>query len=428
MASRHPLSLGRTVLGIAPQEATIATALRYAGYKCAAFVAGNPYLTARYGYDQGFDEFHDFMDAAVPTGSPSDEASAVSQLNRWVERLSHRSRLTGASYDELYFWYCQWRTSRKETSLDDLRRYPAADVLMQRAIAWVKGLAEERFFLWIHLMDPHHPYYPPQEALSAVGASAVTARRARFLNAFWNRGDIGPTRWHRFRDDIITLYDAGIYWADKQIGRLVDTLRDIGRWDETAIAVTADHGEEFLEHGVRYHSPVHLPEELIQVPLLIRSPATRSSQIGEVFSHVDLAPTLLECVGTAVPETFIGSSRWTEISTGQMSAEPAVIECLDGCNNPFQMKDRLRPRLLAVRDHEHKLVIRFGENGDTMSSIKKQSEDPTTSKGLAEKKRAQFLRKAAAHLRASHNRKAEPELRARARELRYEIASERERS
>src|SRR5690349_6801572 len=57
MASRYPLGLGREVLGIAPGEATIATALQEAGYETAAFIAGNPYLGARYGYDEGFRVF-----------------------------------------------------------------------------------------------------------------------------------------------------------------------------------------------------------------------------------------------------------------------------------------------------------------------------------------------------------------------------------
>ena len=57
MASRYPLALGRDVVGIAPQETTLATALHHAGYATAAFLAGNPYLSSRFGYDQGFDTF-----------------------------------------------------------------------------------------------------------------------------------------------------------------------------------------------------------------------------------------------------------------------------------------------------------------------------------------------------------------------------------
>ena len=62
MASRYPLALGREVLGIAPHEVTLATLLRDAGFTTAAFLAGNPYLSPRFGYEQGFETFRDFLD------------------------------------------------------------------------------------------------------------------------------------------------------------------------------------------------------------------------------------------------------------------------------------------------------------------------------------------------------------------------------
>ena len=131
MASRHPLALGRDVLGIAPHERTLATALRDAGHTTAAFLAGNPYLTSRSGYDQGFDIFHDFMDSGFPgesalSGLPA--TKRLSNLNRRIQADSRRTHLTAVAYDELYFWYCQWRSGRQNLSMDILRRYPAADV------------------------------------------------------------------------------------------------------------------------------------------------------------------------------------------------------------------------------------------------------------------------------------------------------------
>src|SRR5580700_1921838 len=57
LASRYPLALGRDLLGLAPNEPTLASVLHKTGYATAAFVAGNPYLGRRFGYDQGFDAF-----------------------------------------------------------------------------------------------------------------------------------------------------------------------------------------------------------------------------------------------------------------------------------------------------------------------------------------------------------------------------------
>ena len=72
LASRYPLALGRDILGIAPNEQTISSALKDAGYRTAAFVAGNPYLSSRFGYNQGFETFHDFLNAIPDGDRPGD--------------------------------------------------------------------------------------------------------------------------------------------------------------------------------------------------------------------------------------------------------------------------------------------------------------------------------------------------------------------
>ena len=261
LASRYPLSLGRDILGIAPNESTITTVLQQSGYKTAAFLAGNPYLSPRFGYDVGFDTFQDFLgptpseESALPVSA---EQKRPSDVNRFVQSASRRTRLTAGAYDELYFWYCQWRSARENLSMTALRRYPAADVMVDRACSWLSSLGDQPFFLWIHMMDPHYPHYPPLEALSGLGVANISARRARFLNSVWGGGDTLLRRLQWYRKDILSLYDAGVYWVDQQISRLVKSLRDSQRWDETMFVLTADHGEEFLEHGGRYHSPLNL--------------------------------------------------------------------------------------------------------------------------------------------------------------------------
>jgi len=431
LASRYPLGLGRDILGIAPNEPTIATALRDAGYRTAAFIAGNPYLSSRFGYHHGFDEFHDLLDA-TPYGESQRVIQAnkgLSNLNRRLEAASRFTLLTASLYNEVYFRYCQWRSARQGLSLDQLRRYPAAHVVIDQACSWLSELRDGHVFLWVHLMDPHHPYYPPLEAQSELGASHVSARRARFLNAFWDRGDIAVKRLRRHREEILSLYDAGVYWVDKQISRLVDFLRQSNRWDETVFAVTADHGEEFLENGNRYHSPTSLSEQLIHVPLIIRTPESSGVRISQsAFSLVHLAPTLLEAVGTAIPESFQGQSRWKQVVTGNPQAEPAIAECIEGCTNPDQVENRIRPRLLAIRDRQYKLVIRFSDRTDFLYDLEndpgEQSPLPT---GVLTGERVRLLQAALAHLeRTRRNRSADLALRARLCELRHSLGSKRE--
>lgn len=428
LASRHPLALGREVLGVAPGEVTIAKVLQEAGYITAAFVAGNPYLSSHYGYDQGFSSFRDFLDAPISDVSTpvSQPKVGLSSLNRELDALSHRARLTGALYDELYFRYCQWRSRNETLSMDQLRRYPAADILVDQAYSWLRDTGRQPFFLWLHFMDPHHPYYPPDEALALLGISGMSSRRARFLNSFWNRGDIGPERLQHHRKEVLSLYSAGVRWVDKQISRLIDVLRQLACWDNTVLAVTADHGEEFLEHGRRYHSPTSLPEALIRVPLIIRAPDLTPATLQQTFSLIHLAPTLLNAVSIDVPASFQGQGYWKDIMAGRLNTQPAVAECAEGSDNHLRVEDRLRSRLLAVRDDRYKLVVRFSNGTERFCDLNADPEERSSlPEGVQTDQRIRLLKVARDHLHKSRiERNAELALKARLRDIRQTIEPE----
>lgn len=369
MAARHPLVLGRDTVGIAPGEPTLPSVLQAHGWTTVGFVAGNPYLTGRFGYDQGFDQFHDFLFAGDSGARDSDTGrNWATRVNEGLENASRKTGLTAAAYQELYFRYCQWLASRRAETMDNLRPYPAADVVVDQARSWLSGVGDQPFFMWLHLMDPHHPYFPSEKALDSFD-SRVTPRRARFLNSFWNR-DLPERRLRRHRESIISLYDAGIRWVDTHLSHLVHALRQFGRWNDTMFALTADHGEEFLEHGRRYHSPLALPETLIRVPLLLRMPGVQSARLPNApFSLVDLAPTLLEAMGIAPPSTFRGTSCWPQVLNGQLPDRPVVTECIDGNLNPVRAEDCLRPRILATRQGSYKLVIRFADSSSALFNL-----------------------------------------------------------
>jgi arylsulfatase A-like enzyme len=374
MASRHPLAWGRDVIGIAPEEPTIASALNQSGYATAAFLAANPYLSPQFGYDSGFDTFHDFLEVTAPSQAkstaPATDSSRVSRFNSRLAEACHRLGPIGGAYDELYFKYCQAISERSSQSLDSLRRFPSADVIVNEASSWLENLGTEPSFLWLHLMDPHSPYYPKEEALQWMGDRSG-ASRARYANLFWNREDIGARRLRRRRDEIISLYDAGIRWVDAQIGRLVDKLRRHKLWDDCVFAVTADHGEEFLEHEGRYHSPAKLTEELIHVPLLLHVPESGASQIRTApFSLVDLAPTLFAAMEISAPTTFRGTSRWTQSQETDRPNPPVIVEAIATCKNPFDPQQRIGPRIIAVRDSAYKLVVDFASSQGNLFSLK----------------------------------------------------------
>ena len=427
MASRSPLALGRENVGIAPGELTLAAVLQKAGYATGAFIAGNPYLTARFGYDQGFSHFSDFLNGSSVQAAttPAPLAPGWSALNRKLQHAARRTELTTVAYNELYFRYCQWRSSRGVVSMDQFRRYPAADVVVTAASRWLTGLADQQFFLWIHLMDPHHPYYPPEEALSSMGISHISPQRAHFLNSSWNRFDVSPERLERYKTQVMALYDAGVHWVDRQISRLVEQLKLLQRWSEIVFVVTADHGEEFLEHGRRYHWPTGLTDELIHVPLLIRAPDLRRPKtVPGPFSLIHLGPTLLEALGLRVPTSFNGRGLWKEISAGNIGDSPAIVECIEDFNNPVSTQpNQLGSRLMAVRDSNCKLVLRFSDHTDYLYDLQ---DDPNERKPLAleakSKERVRLLRCAWDHLRGLKERRDQGLfLQARLREIRRQI-------
>jgi arylsulfatase A-like enzyme len=364
LASRYPLALGRDIVGLADGEPNLASTLRQAGYATAAFVAANPYISSRFGYNQGFDTFEDFLDdrASQPFGKKgvADKKRWTRRLNRKIEEARTMMGPLALIYDELYFQYCQ-RITSTPSSLDALRPFPAADEIVSKAQEWLQSVGDRPFFLWLHLMDPHAPYYPKAEAL-ALMSEATTPFRARYANSYWNRSDLRSQRLLRHRDTILSLYDAGIRWVDASLARLVEELRLSGRWHDCIFAVTADHGEEFLEHGGRFHPPSRLMDEIIHVPLLIRAPDLSKKQLPKSpFSLIHLAPTLLDMLQLAAPAEFQGGSYWQELRRGEDFEACAISECVIRCVNPFQRRNRLGPRVLSVRESRYRLVLDFDQ-------------------------------------------------------------------
>jgi len=427
LASRYPLALGRDVLGLGPDEPTLASVLKTAGYATASFGAANPYISSRFGYEHGFDTFRDFLeDEAAPlTDEKANAANNMgwaSRLNRKLQKIRPALGPLGMAYDELYFEYCQ-RVTPVADSLDALRRFPAADVIVDHALTWLASIGDAPFFLWLHLMDPHAPYYPKDAALTLVRESPVTPYRARYLNSWWNRSDLGPRRFARHRDEVVALYDAGIRWVDAQMARLTETLRVSQRWEDCIFAFTADHGEEFLDHGGRYHPPSRLMEELIHVPLLLRVPGSEKRGVANSpFSMLHLAPTLLDAAQVPVPADFQGRSYWEQLQQGESFDGVAISECVAGCTNPFRRENRIGPRVLSVRESHYKLVLHFDPSAENLYDLEADPRELAPLASAIQKPvRRRLLQIAREHLRqSSEQRDSRTRLQVRLRELRLE--------
>jgi arylsulfatase A-like enzyme len=418
MASRYPLALGRDVLGLAPSETTLASTLRRAGYATAAFGGANPYISARFGYGYGFDTFQDFLGGELQPLST--EASLtpngrLTRVNRNLARWTHAVGL-GRAYNSLYFQYCQrWAAPRPE-SLDALRRFPSADAIVDHAIEWIPSAGQGPFFLWLHLMDPHAPYYPKQEALDLMGTSGATPFQARYLNSSWNRSDLSTRSLQRYRDEIIALYDAGIRWVDIQLARLISKLKAFNLWDQCVFALTADHGEEFLDHAGRFHPPSRASEAILHVPLLLRVPTAPKQPVSSSpFSLLHLSPTLLDILGVPVPADFQGKSLWKHLSQGTPWEEVAIAESVAECTNPFRHENRLGSRVLVIREAHLKLVVHLGTGSDELYDLHADPRENTPLPPAAERPaRRRLLDRARAHIKQSQSAR-DPEMRLRAR-------------
>ena len=151
-----------------------------------------------------------------------------------------------------------------------------AGEVVNHALAWVSQLPNGPFFLWVHLYDAHHPYDPPPPF------------KARFASQ---------------------PYDGEIAYADSAVGKLLTEIRKHGLYDETLVAVMADHGESLGAHGENTHG-IFLYDETLHVPLLFKLPASHAAgkRVDARVRLVDVAPTILQEAGLPVPKEMQGES------------------------------------------------------------------------------------------------------------------------
>jgi arylsulfatase A-like enzyme/Flp pilus assembly protein TadD len=139
------------------------------------------------------------------------------------------------------------------------------------AEAWLKGITSDRFFLFLHLYEPHTPYRAPE----------------------------------RFAD--LAAYDGEVAFADEIVGNLFSTLRARGWYDTATIVVLSDHGEGLGDHIEEEHG-LFLYDEVVRVPWIMRLPHAQSAgrRVRDPVQHVDLVPTLAAAARLEVPAGLRG--------------------------------------------------------------------------------------------------------------------------
>ncbi|MDS0300245.1 sulfatase [Halogeometricum sp. S1BR25-6] len=280
-----------------PDDAeTLASFASSHGYQTLAAIA-NPQLSPIRGFANGFDSFEnlrieagsDKFDTKNEADDDEDEIGTplVNRLGRQLLEHGEKLPLNPASLAFVAYRHKQLKGDW-------------ASVSGQRVVdRFLSSLPDEGpFFAWTHLNDIHAPIHPGRvregglHSLTDTYQFLADAKRAR----------------HEYSPGYEALYDGAIRYVDKQVGRILDHLEKVGLREETAIIITADHGEALYDRGIYGHASGneqrlfesdrdYLYRELLDVPLLVDIPGEDGDRIDAPFSLLWLHQLLAEIMG-----------------------------------------------------------------------------------------------------------------------------------
>ena len=257
--------------GLSDHLRMLAEILRDAGYQTLGFHT-NPNLSTTANFQQGFEEYFQFEDYLTKV------------------RAERNHKLIG--------------------------NYPPAPIVVDRVLKRLDAGFDRPVFLWIHFMEPHSPYLPPEEYArlfdrTDTGVTDLEINESLYHLLWTQQGSLRVARDYpspeergldrdQFVDHILGLYEGEIRFLDDQLEILFGGFKAMGLWDNTMVMLTADHGEEFLDHGQVAHTELTaLAEELIRIPLVFKLPdaGRRGLVIDDLVRMVDFAPTILDYAG-----------------------------------------------------------------------------------------------------------------------------------
>lgn len=255
----RPMALQKA---LAPSVPTLAEELRRHGYTTAGFVS-QVYLNSVFGFGQGFERYRD-----------------------------------------------------AEFTTEKIRGERTNELVLQ----WLEEEPGEPFFLFVHYNDPHFPYDAPEPfGRKFVGDydGPLTPADTKQVHKLPEREDLTPEDI----DYVRALYDGEIAYLDSVVGGLLERVRSRS-WERPLLVVlTADHGEEFFEHGGTSHG-FTLYDEQLRVPLVVLDPRARGGRrVDAQVRVVDLKPTLLELAGIGEPPAPVQGTSFAELVRGEADGE-----------------------------------------------------------------------------------------------------------
>lgn len=283
LTGRHPHDVG-----IVDYESAIPTDVRLlaeplaqAGYRTAAFVDAVPdgFVGADRGFARGFDTY-----AHAPHGDGSlyryDAAATVDAGIAWLEAHAR---------DAPFFLFLHTK------SVHDTPKPVGRSV--ERDAPYDKP-------------EPYRSRFLPEGGVRHDWREGPDLRGARYLRTLNERiGDdaLDPRTFPPGAvEELISLYDGGVYYVDEHLHRLFEAVERLGLGRRTLLIVTADHGEAFLDHRFFLHTEVYDP--LLRVPLILYDPRGRVGVVDRPARLEDIVPTVLLRAGLPVPREVTGSS------------------------------------------------------------------------------------------------------------------------
>jgi len=340
---------------LADERTRLAEVLQDAGYFTVGIHA-NSFLSRKRGYGKGFERFRDYEDAGK-------------RLLRWGVRI--RARLRKIPSLDLAFRALAYRmAARKEETL-----YWSAETQNDFLLKDLETRDADRpFFAWIHYMDAHVPYLPTRAGMQAVGARPISDWRTAILNA---KAIVSSKRMRR-RDAerLIDLYDAVTWDLDREIGALLDALEARGDLENTTILVTADHGDEFGEHGVFSHDTEPFPKRgcrltsgLLNVPLVIIPPeGSSTNHVESQVTLTDIPPTIAALAGiVSAPSDWQGRSLVPATHGQDLDDVPCFAE-YNTASGKRLVAAQLLGRWKLIRDEENDVELFFDLERDPSES------------------------------------------------------------
>lgn len=290
---------------------TLAEMLRQNGYHTQAYVT-NDWLGTYTGLNQGFDGY------GTPRPTESFDPESMQQRQVMLYLVHRYAPFLYRVFEGGYGLLVDPR----------LPYFNGGERVNAYARLFLRRHHEDRFFLWLHYMEPHATYNPSQPFHAL--AAEISSERETWLRTV---NELDRFRWvlplldPASRAALESFYAGEIADVDALVGEIVAELERWGLLDRTVIVVVADHGEEFVEHGGLGHGRT-LYQELVHVPLIISGPSvsTPGRHVLVPVEGIDLMPTLLEIAQASIPPEAQGRSLLPLLRGGELDEEPVFSE------------------------------------------------------------------------------------------------------